>query len=330
MTKGGLVQLLTAAAKAAPAYRCEQVRRSPVVTPDESVCGGSTTGCGCSRRRRPRSTRATGGGSSMRRRFSAPTSPACWCGTVGWPIVKNAPHQTCVGHLLRRCENLQVAHPDSPWADRVQAVLQDGLALRDRCNARHPSTVWRRPAADWSPGSFALGRGRASAKHLANEFPAVFLFLCDPSIDATNWRAEQPSAPRWSPARCAASRKGADTQQVLASVTRTARQRRLDPRRCSRAPAHRSCPICRHPPDRGPLGSGIRRPSSSAATAPPATPGAAAGPPPADDVPGMPNALRAASLPRRGPRGRRRQPMTSRSIGAPIRQSCVTHTSPPP
>ena len=33
------------------------------------------------------------------------------------------------------------------------------------------------------------------AKHLANEFPAVFLFLRDPSIDATNWRAEQAIRP---------------------------------------------------------------------------------------------------------------------------------------
>ena len=33
------------------------------------------------------------------------------------------------------------------------------------------------------------------AKHLANEFPAVFLFLCDPSIEATNWRAEQAIRP---------------------------------------------------------------------------------------------------------------------------------------
>ena len=33
------------------------------------------------------------------------------------------------------------------------------------------------------------------ANHLATEFPAVFLFLRDPSIDATNWRAEQAIRP---------------------------------------------------------------------------------------------------------------------------------------
>ena len=69
------------------------------------------------------------------------------------------------------------------------------------------------------------------AKHLANEFPAVFLFLCDPSIDATNWRAEQAIRPAVVMRKVCGgnrTRKGADTQQVLASVVRTARQRKLD------------------------------------------------------------------------------------------------------
>ena len=100
---------------------------------------------------------------------------------------------------MRRCKDLQAAHPDSPWADAVQAVLQDGLALRTRSNA-----------GEISEHGLASARGRLAArlgrlidtppplvdaerfaKHLANEFPAVFLFLCDPSIEATNWRAEQ-------------------------------------------------------------------------------------------------------------------------------------------
>ena len=121
----------------------------------------------------------------------------------------------------------------------MQAVLQDGLALRDRCNA-----------GDISEHGLASARGRLAArlgrlidapppladaerfaKHLANEFPAVFLFLCDPSIDATNWRAEQAIRPAVVTRKVCGgnrTRKGADTQQVLASVLRTARQRHLD------------------------------------------------------------------------------------------------------
>ena len=92
VTKGGLVQLLHRTADAAaPAYAAlrEQVRQSPVVTPDETGwrVNASSTGCGRSPLRRRRSTpSATAGGSPMRRRCSAPTSPVCWCGTVGWPI----------------------------------------------------------------------------------------------------------------------------------------------------------------------------------------------------------------------------------------------------
>ena len=142
-------------------------------------------------------------------------------------------------HLLRRCKQLQEDHLDSPWGGQVQAVLQDGLALRDRCNA-----------GDISEHGLASARGRLAArlgrlidsppplddaerfaKHLANEFPAVFLFLCDPSIEATNWRAEQAIRPAVVIRKVCGgnrTRRGADTQQVLASVVRTARQRNLD------------------------------------------------------------------------------------------------------
>ena len=142
---------------------------------------------------------------------------------------------------MRRCKDLQAAHPDSPWAGAVQAVLQDGLALRTRSNA-----------GEISEHGLASARGRLAArlgrlidtppplvdaerfaKHLANEFPAVFLFLCDPSIEATNWRAEQAIRPAVVTRKVCGgnrTRRGADTQQVLASVVRTARQRNLDPR----------------------------------------------------------------------------------------------------
>ena len=66
----------------------------------------------------------------------------------------------------------------------------------------------------------------------AAEFPAVFLFLWeDPSLDATNWRAEQAIRPAVVIRKVCGgnrTRHGADTQQVLASVVRTARQRDLD------------------------------------------------------------------------------------------------------
>lgn len=78
------------------------------------------------------------------------------------------------------------------------------------------------------------GRRRVAqrfAAHLAIEFPAVFTFLLDPTIDATNWRAEQALRPAVVARKvCGGNRtdRGAQTQQVLASVLRTIQQRHLD------------------------------------------------------------------------------------------------------
>ena len=261
VTKGGLVQLLhRTATRAAPAYAalCEQVRRSPMVTPDETgwrVAGAPALAVGVRdsgddglrHLQRPGVRR---GGVGARPDFAGVLVRDGWAAYRGF---KNAPHQTCLAHLLRRCKDLQTAHPDNPWAGEVKAVLQDGLAVRDRCQAGEISehglaTARGRLVArlgrllDSAP---PLAAAECFAKHLANEFPAVFLFLCDPSIDATNWRAEQAIRPAVVTRKVCGgnrTRKGADTQQVLASVVRTARQRRLDPRAlfttmlCARAP----------------------------------------------------------------------------------------------
>ena len=104
----------------------------------------------------------------------------------------------------------------------MQAVLRDGLALRDRSNAGEISehglaSARGRLAArlgrliDTAP---PLAAAERFAKHLANEFPAVFLFLCDPSIDATNWRAEQAIRPAVVTRKVCGgnrTRRGADT-----------------------------------------------------------------------------------------------------------------------
>jgi transposase len=70
------------------------------------------------------------------------------------------------------------------------------------------------------------------ARHLLVELPAIFSFLVDPTLDATNWRAEQALRPAVITRKVCGggnrSRRGADTQQVLVSILRTAQQRRLD------------------------------------------------------------------------------------------------------
>ncbi len=68
--------------------------------------------------------------------------------------------------------------------------------------------------------------------HLTNEREHLLTFLDTPGVQATNWRAEQAIRPavvnrkNWGGNR---TWHGANTQQVLMSVIRTARQQRTDP-----------------------------------------------------------------------------------------------------
>ncbi len=249
VTKGAVVRLLhRTGAMAAPAYAklCEQVRCSPVVTPDETGWRVKAVKHWLWAFTTPETTVyaiCEGRGFKEAAKILGPDFAGVLVrdGWVAYRGFKNAPHQTCLAHLLRRCKHLQAAHPDSPWAGEVQAVLQDGLALRDRANADEISehglasargrlvARLERLLADPPP----LADAERFAKHLTNEFPAVFLFLCDPSIDATNWRAEQAIRPAVVTRKVCGgnrTRRGANTQQVLASVVRTARQRKLDTR----------------------------------------------------------------------------------------------------
>ena len=247
VTPGGLAHLLHRTARdAAPTYTalCEQVRNSPVVTPDETgwrvgaishwlwafVTPETTVYAICPGRGFDDATTVLGAD------FDGVLVRDGW---VSYRCYRAALHQSCLNHLLRRCEELQEDHPDSLWAGQVQAVLQTGLAVRDRCNDGELSehglaSVRGRLVArlgrliDAPP---PLDDAERFARHLATEFAAVFLFLWDLSVDATNWRAEQAIRPAVVIRKVCGgnrTRHGADSQQVLASVVRTARQRDLD------------------------------------------------------------------------------------------------------
>ena len=73
---------------------------------------------------------------------------------------------------------------------------------------------------------------RRFAAHLDREWTALFSFLYDPTLDATNWRAEQALRPAVANRKvCGGNRTpvGAQTQQTLVTLFRTSRQRALDP-----------------------------------------------------------------------------------------------------
>jgi len=155
---------------------------------------------------------------------------------------QRALHQTCLGHLLRRCrENLETAlRGTARFPHAVKTLLQDALALRDR-----------RARGELSPHGFAVARGRLEtrgdrllawqptdednrklAAHLVREHDALFTFLYHPEVPATNWAAEQAIRPAVVTRKvCGGNRteRGAHTQEVLITVLRTASQQGRDP-----------------------------------------------------------------------------------------------------
>ena len=161
----------------------------------------------------------------------------------GWAPYRRftaATHQTCLAHLLRRARTLRLDSPRARFPAQMQAALQHVLTVRDRS---HQGTA--------SPHGLAVARGRVisqlgtllaqpgrtpaiqrCAAHLTTEFAAIFSCLFDPTVDAINWRAEQALRPAVITRKMGGgghrTPRGAATQQVLASVLRTADQRHLD------------------------------------------------------------------------------------------------------
>ena len=247
VTPGGLAQVLHRAARvAAPTYAalCAQIRGSPVVSPDETGWRVDAVLHWLWAFATPDTTvYAIRPGRSFD--DAATILGADFAGVLvrdGWAPYRrftDALHQSCLAHLLRRARTLRVDHPRSPWAARVQAVLTAALGLRDRRGAQqisdHGLAVARGQLLarlgrliDTVPG---LQAARRFAAHLDREFPAVLAFLWAPDVDATNWRAEHAIRPAVVNRKICGgnrTRRGADTQQILASVVRTARQRHLD------------------------------------------------------------------------------------------------------
>lgn len=248
VTPSALVRALhRAATQGQPTYAalCETVRTSPVVVPDETgwkvrgllhwlwVFATATTTVYRIRAGRGFRDAASVLGADF----------AGGLGRDGWAPYRQflkAFHQTCLGHLLKRCHLLQRDHPRARFPARVAAILQHALDVRDR-----------RAAGTISAHGVDVARGhlfqqmldvladpgmapdiQRFARHLVVELPALFSFLVDPDLDATNWRAEQALRPAVITRKVCGggnrSRRGADTQQILASLLRTAHQRGLD------------------------------------------------------------------------------------------------------
>ena len=249
VTRGGLVQAIHRAARQArPTYAalCATVRGSPVVTADETSWRVDADLQWLWAFVTPETTvYAIQPGRGLAQ--AAHVIGVDYPGVLqrdGWQSYRqftHAAHQTCLAHLLRRCRVLLLEYPGQPFVTAVKAILQAALATRDRYHA-----------GGLSDHGLAIARGHYLARvgqllqrtpsrrlavrrlqqHLIVEFDALFSFLFDPTLDATNWRAEHALRPAVVTRKMCGggnrTRRGADSQQVLASVLRTADQRALD------------------------------------------------------------------------------------------------------
>jgi hypothetical protein len=145
ITRGGVVHALHRAARQAqPTYTtlCATVRGSPVVTVDETswrvdavlqwlwVWTTPTT-----------TVYAILPGRGLAQ--AASVIGLDYPGVLqhdGWHAYRyfrQAAHQTCLAHLLRRCRVLLLDDPGQPWVTAVKTALQAALATRDAFSRRH-------------------------------------------------------------------------------------------------------------------------------------------------------------------------------------------------
>ena len=163
----------------------------------------------------------------------------------GWAPYRKlaqATHQTCLAHLLRRThlllETAQRGAARFPHA--VRRLLLRAFALRARRDAGTLTGHGLRVALgrlNAATDRVLAGRivhppNRRLRQHLQTERAALFTCLVRPEVAATNWQAEQAIRPAVVTRKvCGGNRTphGATTQQVLASVLRTAAQQQRDP-----------------------------------------------------------------------------------------------------
>ena len=240
VTPGGLAHVLHRAARAAaPAYTelCEQVRSASRRTRPAGASAANATGYGYSPPRTTvyaicpgRGLTCHGAGDRLRRRARARR--------VGAVSLLRRAAQTCLNHLLQRPSTSgRTSIPTIPGPARCRrscsrprpaGPLQRGRAERARDG--HSPRPPQRPPRSADRRTAAARRRRALRGAPGSSRPCSSSCGTPRSTPPTG-APNRPSGPPWSSARCAAATAPAtvpDTQQVLASIVRTARQRGLD------------------------------------------------------------------------------------------------------
>jgi transposase len=165
---------------------------------------------------------------------------ADFCGTLGvdgWAPYRSfsdADIQTCLAHLLRRCDEVLalVTKGAVRFPRAVKRLLRSAIQARDRHEAGeitdHGLLVVKgrlEAALDrWLAADLTNHHNVRFARHLRRYRDALFPFLTRPELEATNWPAEQSIRPAVVNRKtCGGNRsdRGAQTLAVLMSVLRT-------------------------------------------------------------------------------------------------------------
>lgn len=169
------------------------------------------------------------------------TGVLCRDGWAPYRKFSQAAHQSCLAHLLRRCRELDRSNPPSARKipQELSAILHDALSLRAlRDSGAITSDALGETIAEFEARIDRLTAKRPThlanrrlLKHLRRERAALFTFLAQPGVEATNWRAEQAIRPAVANRKvCGGNRTwhAAHTQSILLSLFRTAYQQSAD------------------------------------------------------------------------------------------------------
>jgi len=158
----------------------------------------------------------------------------------GWaPYQKfeEATHQTCLAHLLRRCDEMleEATGSAARFPRAVKEILQSAFTVRDQRDAGEISGEALEKAKEELEsqmdrrlsGQFTNPSNQRLAQHLIHHQDQLFLFLEREDVEATNWPAEQAIRPAVVNRKTSGGNRtpeGSKAQSVLMSVLRTLQQ----------------------------------------------------------------------------------------------------------
>jgi transposase len=161
-------------------------------------------------------------------------------GWASYQKFEDATHQTCLAHLLRRCEEMleKATRGAVRFPRAVKEILQSALEVRDqRDEGKLSGEALEKARQELASemdrclsGRFTNPDNQRLAQHLIRHQEQLFVFLERTDVEATNWPAEQGIRPAVINRKTSGgnrSAEGSRAQAVLMSVLRTLQQHQI-------------------------------------------------------------------------------------------------------